>query len=1014
MNKIYARCFLLCVLVFTISQAISAQFIHPGCLHSQSDLDRINAQLEAGHPRVTKAWDSFTDNWLLDNSGSWIGSIEGNTLKRGIAGDENFSHSERDFGMCYIKGIYWALKRNSSNADERAKAELYAKQATTLLNKYAKKITGIGGNSNFALIGAFQGWQVANAAELLRTYPGWSEEEQAFFKQWVYNVWYGSIKDFMHRQNGTCPSHYQSNWNTGNVTSLQAIGIYLDDPFIYNEAMYYLKQSDQNCSMKESLFNTGLGHLVWSWDIDSVNRELEKKGIDVRYQSPLGYLNQNQESTRDQPHCQGSLGCQLQTMEQAWKQGDNAYAWNNQALAGGVEYVAGFIGADKNDSVFMRNYPNRAWNGCTSYQPTLSYDGRENRDCLFQMAYNHYANRMGLNMPYAKHVHQLVCDSWSGGVEWGAGANTRFNYSDLAGFGDLMQNEDSVTIPPTILRGKITMIAGSSLAQMMGSYKDNVREYTPQLNADDDIFTNELSNIISGSTVRLSPIIMDGSDDTGQWNWDDDPSCTTREREVVLTTSQILRARYTNAKGVVSTQMFSLHVEGEGWVGTCKPYYKIGGATGNDSIIYVKKFTNATIGLEYSVNAGASVREWRWEKRSLTGTTWSVLNNNQWYLDLANVSVGAYYRVTMTNRAGLKLVQEFRVEVAEVDPYIINNNEDPFSGLGLAVERGSSVNLYGEPNSVLAKSLNTTRVYNWVIEGDTVQSDTLTYHLDTSGNKIVDLNDTLYIGALDTCLNVTMAFNRITSTGSEAETVFNFSVPVYEKNDLSTTNDDSFYIIDPATDKYLNNIDVTFINYNEENDDAFLWRMRRLNASYGNRYMIISRTNANAHLTEEGKMSTSSNYSKHSFNLLHKYSDENLYAIQRAPSADGGFFTINQELAELAIVGEPCREFPLKIVNVKEGEEEPDRIGEMTDWDEYIPSVVSYVKRGRVLTIQAQASGTLQVYSIYGSLLQTTSCVKGINQVVLAKEYWGIAVCRYVAADGRQKNFKVMFTPEDF
>lgn len=997
-----------------ISLSASAQFIHPGCLHTQEDLDRINEQIEAGHPHVTKAWKSFNDNWLLSNGGSWFGSLHDVWLKRGIAGDENFAHSERDFGMCYIKSIYWALKRNSDNADERAKAELYAQQATRLLNKYAKTIIGIGGNSNYALIGAFQGWQVANAAELLSTYPGWSEDDQAFFKQWVYDVWYGCIKGFLYGQNGTCASHYHSNWGIGNVNGMQAIGVYLDDPFIYNEAMYYLKWSDQNCSLKEGLCGSGLGMLPWGFNTDELNEELEKKGIDARYHSPLGMLYQNQESNRDQPHAILAMGMLMQTLEQTWKQGDNAYAWNNSVAAGGLEYIAGFLsaGTTPEDSVFMKNYPNKIWDGCEpfDYMIGMSYAGRKNREVAYQRGINHYARRMGLNMPYAKRAHQEICNSWNGGVEWGAGANTRFSYSDLAGYGDLMQTEDSLTAAPTILRGQITMVSGSSLSQLIGWYRNDVKEYTKALNEGDAIFSNELSNIISGSTVKLSPTIMDGTEDTGQWTWDDDPLCTTREREVTLITSRILRARYTNEEGAVSTQMFSLHVEGEGWVGTHEPYYKMDGTTGSDSVIYVKKFNDLTIGFKYN-STGASVREWKWEKRSLTGTKWNSFTNNSNYLDIAGVSVGSYYRVTMITRAGVKVSQEFRVEVAEVDPYIISNNNTPFEGAGVVAERGSSISLYGVPNSVLAKSLNTTRIYNWIMDGDTVQSNTLTFHLDNSGKQVADLSDTLHIEALDTCLNVTMAFNRIASTGGESETVFNFSIPVYEKNNLQATTDDSFYIIDPVTDKYLNNTDATFTNYDEENDDAFLWRLRQMNASYGNRYMIISRVNSNAHLTEMGKLSTSGDYSKHSFTLLHKYSDENLYALQRSAAAGGGLLDINQNLSELTTSEDPCREFPFKIVNVKEDIEDPDGVEVI---EEREMSVITYAKHGCELVLQAQEAGVLQMYSIYGTLLQTTSCVEGINQVVLEKEYWGVAVCRYVSTSGKQKSFKVMFTPDDF
>ncbi|MDP4276273.1 MAG: hypothetical protein Q8914_01435, partial [Bacteroidota bacterium] len=765
---------------FAMSLSARAQFIHPGCLHTQADFDRINAQLAAGdHPRITQAWNSFNDNWLLSNLGDgWITAISGDAIIRDSGG--NFAHSERDFGMCYIQALYWAMKHNSSIPAERLKAETLAKHAVGLLNKYVKKIKTIGGNSNFALVGCFQGWQVANAGELLRDFPGWSAEEQDNFKKWIYDVWYSAIQGFLWAQNGTCPSHYQSNWNTGNACSLQAIGIYLDDPFIYNEAMYYLKQSDQNCSIAEDMVGSGFGYLVYKWDTEKINAQLATNGIKTRYESPLGFLYQNQESTRDQPHCQGALGCQLQTLEQAWNQGDNAYGWCNQAMAGGVEYTAGFNGADDNDSVFMKNYPNMAWSGCDAYQPSISYAGRSGA-IIYQMAVNHYANRMGLKMPYAKKAHQKTVDSWPWGVEWGAGVNSRFNYSDLCGFGDLMFNQDSATVHPTVLRGKIKMVSGSSLSNKMGQYKYS-EEWSKALASGDSIFTNELSNILSGSVVRLSPTIMDGSTDTGLWTWDDDSTCTTREREVKLTKSRIIRARYKNAAGAVSTQMFSLHVEGEGWTGVAKPYYISDYTTYYDSATYVKKYANVTLGISYK--QGNSVRSWKWEKRTLTSSVWNALSSTASTLDLTNVSTGAFYRVTMTNHAGSIITQEFKVDVADVDPYIALNSNAAVSTTSMSTPKGSKVKIYATPNSLSGKSVDAKRIYKWVVGNDTLKIDTLTYHLDSYGTKVADLSDTLSIASLDSCLECTLIFLRVTSGGSVATTTYHFNVPVYVTNDL--------------------------------------------------------------------------------------------------------------------------------------------------------------------------------------------------------------------------------------
>ena len=184
MKNLYTPKMIAAQLMLMLAPVANAQFYHPGCLHTQADFDRINKQIEDGsNPQVTKAWNTFAANWMLEKHDNWLSAIQGNTIIRG-EGAQNFAHSERDFGMCYIKAIYWKLMHNSPNASERQLAETRAKEAVDLLNQYAKRITGIGGNSNYALVGALQGWQVANAAEILREYDGWPENEQKIFRQW--------------------------------------------------------------------------------------------------------------------------------------------------------------------------------------------------------------------------------------------------------------------------------------------------------------------------------------------------------------------------------------------------------------------------------------------------------------------------------------------------------------------------------------------------------------------------------------------------------------------------------------------------------------------------------------------------------------------------------------------------------------------------------------------------------------------------------------------------------------
>ena len=128
----------------------------------------------------------------------------------------------------------------------------------------------------------------------------------------------------------------------------------------------------------------------------------------------------------------------------------------------------------------------------------------------------------------------------------------------------------------------------------------------------------------------------------------------------------------------------------------------------------------------------------------------------------------------------------------------------------------------------------------------------MTYHLDEQGNKVADLNDTLHIKSLDSCFKCKLVFQRVAESGAEAKSVCHFNVDAYEACTEDPSSEDSYYISN-EWGAYLRNTDAQFVPYAEENDQDYLWRLRRLSASYGNRYMLFSRTNSKMHLSKDGR-----------------------------------------------------------------------------------------------------------------------------------------------------------------
>lgn len=901
--------YLLCSAFITLFTATAgAQFLHPGCLHSEKDFQRIERQINDGsRPRITQAWYAFAANWMLDKESGWIDAIPGNALIRG-EGAQNFAHSERDFGMCYIKAIYWKLRHNSPDANERALAEKRASEAVDLLNRYARKITAITGNSNSALITGFQGWQVANAAEILREYKGWKKADFEAFRQWVYDLWFDAGYSFAHSQWGQCDSHYMSNWDAAIISTLQAIGIFLDDPYIYNYAMMHLKQGNTNASMAEGVCGTApqgnswKGFVPYFWDVDSIN-----KARGTHYVAPLGYLNQNQESTRDQGHAQVAVGIQLQTMEQAWNQGDNVYDFNNRIMAGAVEYTAGFCGADPADSAFMKNYPVAPWwTDCglsETYQGGLGYGSRMNRIPAYQVALNHFANRMGLNMTYTRDMHRQVCAANKYGVEQGTGDGAGQNFSDIAGFGDLMHNEDSATVHPTILRGMITMVSGSSMAvqltQRSGTTVEAVR-------AGALYRFPEMSNIVRGSVLRLQPTIMDGSDDTGRWSWDDDATVTTREREVTVDKSKILRARYINKDGAESVQLFVLHCDGEGFHPTVTPYYIYEGQeiTG-DTIATIKKYDDITLGVR--IGGSSFVRSVKWEKQS--GQSWTTVSTDKSF-KVEGAYASAVYRMTLTMNSGVTERRTFTVGISEIDQAIATAG-DIVNGGRLAVEKGQGLKLLATPNSTLGKAVSVKRIYTWTEGSDTLQTDTLTFHLASDGTtRIADITDTLAIPAVDSTRIITLDFHRVLNDKPSEHSHITYVVDAYEKNTIEAG---FYYIKDAATGLYFNNNTATAEAYDETADNQYRWKLQKM-SKYDGRYIIHNRY-ATQHLDKNGQMTRQTDLKTQTFNVLRRAGSGSLYAIQNSDEAGSTFWTVSGNAFSPS--AQWCTGFPFEFVSLE-------------------------------------------------------------------------------------------------
>ncbi len=752
---LYLFCMLLSVLI-SGSNVYAQKFTHPGILHTQADFDRIKQQLADKNPAVTAGYNKLLNNSLATKmSGQWGPTEE---IRRGGTGGENFMQATRDASMAYLIALRYKITGDPK----------FAARVVEILDSYPPVTKGIGGDTNASLASGFIGHYFANAAELVRDYEGWKPERFKAFKQWMVDVFFCSAQDFLQRRHGTCNSHYQSNWGACNILTVISIGILCDDPAIYNTGMYFLKQGDGNESINLNYCGNGGGIIPFFHQ-------------DAR--GPYGYLNQMQESTRDQPHCMAALGMLLCTSEVGWNQGDNIWNSNNNIIGGALEYVAAFNSLDTiADAEALANFPSTGWSGCGAegWQPSVSWSGRGQLRPVWQIGINHFSNRMGKDMTYAKKAKVKL------GVEGGPGDyGGNSGGFDNVGFGDLMYNEAKYPNAPTILSPRII-------------YNEKNNDYA------------EISKVTKGSQITLQALV-DPSEDTGLWEWDNGETGSTRT--LTADSSAVYRVTFTNSKGVKSCQMFSIAVYGDCISSSVATSYFYNGVTIYDTIVSVVK--GAKVKLTAAPKAWNYDNAIKWNNGSTTTS-----------IELSNISSERTYVATITNRNGGVKKVNFHIKLSEVSPYMECNGVKSTNSYAEVAE-GGRVKLWVTPiasavggsylwsngavtDTLTINNIQETAAYSLTYISPAGKESKVTWQIDVTNKNKLEAGEYYFLDAAtgmyftNPCSNYTkdasetMLFEALKEDDPDVQ-IWNFAVDASSKRYKITSKKDERFLNEHGT-----------------------------------------------------------------------------------------------------------------------------------------------------------------------------------------------------------------------
>lgn len=319
-------------------------FIHPGMLHNITDLQFLHAKVNAGAEPWAGLWTELKAspaanlNWQPKP----IKIVAVGYYNKPDIGSTDFTN---DGNAAYTMALQFAVTKDKA----------YAQKAIEILNAWTYTLDSITHDNRKLLLG-MAGIKYLNAAEIIRhTYKGWKRKDIKAFEKMALTKWYPLLKDFMPRFNG--------NWDAAIAQTMLCIGIFCDRKDIFEEAYNHALKGATNGS---------INHYFNEW-------------------------GQGQESGRDQGHAQMGLGFFSQLCEIAWKQGYDLYAAYNNRLSLGYEYTAKYLLGEDVKYVRYITFENKP-----VFNDTISSIGRGRFSPIYERAYHHYHDRMGMEMPYTK------------------------------------------------------------------------------------------------------------------------------------------------------------------------------------------------------------------------------------------------------------------------------------------------------------------------------------------------------------------------------------------------------------------------------------------------------------------------------------------------------------------------------------------------------------------------------------------------------------------------------------
>lgn len=323
-------------------------FVHPGALNTRNSLDFVKARLKAGE----QPWkDAFSAVQQLSDTTGTPGALNY------IDSTSDDASISRDAALqAYALALTWYFTGDKN----------YAKRSTSILDAWSKLQGFSAGTEQDRLQAGWIGSVFAQAAEIMRIYPGWTEDRITDFQNMFRRAFYPQLNT---------PSFWNGNVDLTQIDAMISIAVFNEDEELFNSALTRLERRNPAYFY---LSSDGRESLVIEGDHGDVN---------AFWSNPVHWSDGlTQETCRDNGHhAQFGLGSAVHAAEVAWNQGVDVYSKNMQRYIAAMELLASQLLSSDVSS-------------CHDTAATSS------RFSTWEVGYNHYHHRAGHDLPNTREL----------------------------------------------------------------------------------------------------------------------------------------------------------------------------------------------------------------------------------------------------------------------------------------------------------------------------------------------------------------------------------------------------------------------------------------------------------------------------------------------------------------------------------------------------------------------------------------------------------------------------------